>query len=225
MKDSDSVYDVLVAYFRDRIDLVQLDLVDVSRLYPAFDLSRICKLNDKLGLQFVKDVLGKCKKIRELLFVTEHPVEELLRAMKFSRIREIRIIDHITKIYTEMLAGVEVVRSVENKTENISNGNCGPDVSVIMNYNASASDDALLKFVHNSSRSYSLCFIDRNKDVMIDLSDLIRGKIVQLHFGQTWEKLLSLILMTSYLSAPKEGLGYQVILRALKQGIFPIWLN
>ena len=54
-----------------------------------------------------------------------------------------------------------------------------------MNYNASASDDALLKFVHNSSRSYSLGFIDRNKDVMIDLTDLIRGKIVQLHFGQT----------------------------------------
>ena len=114
MKDSDSVYNVLVSYVRDRIDLVQLNLVDVASLYPAFDLSHICKLNDKLGLQFVKDVMGKCKKIRELSFTTEHAVEEILRAMEFSKIREIRVIDHITKIYAEMLEGVEVVSSVEN---------------------------------------------------------------------------------------------------------------
>ena len=184
LKDSDSVYNVLVSYVRDRIDLVQLNLVDVASLYPAFDLSRICKLNDKLGLQFVKDVMGKCKKIRELSFTTEHAVEEILRAMEFSKIREIRVIDHITKIYAEMLEGVEVVRSVENKTENISNGYCGPDVSVIMNYNASASFEALLDFLRDSNRSFSLRLIVKSQDVMIDVSDLIKGKIVQLHFSQ-----------------------------------------
>ena len=124
------------------------------------------------------------KKIRELSFTTEHAVEEILRAMEFSKIREIRVIDHITKIYAEMLEGVEVVRSVENKTENISNGNCGPDVSVIMNYNASASDEALLDFLRNSNRSFSLRLIVKSQDVMIDVSDLIKGKIVQLHFSQ-----------------------------------------
>ena len=183
LKDSDRLYNALVLYIKDRVDFIQLDLVDGVSLYRAFDLSRVIKFNDNLSFQFIKDVLDTCENVRELSFAPEQTVEEVLPGI-FSRVRQVSVVDNVSKMYVKTIEDAQVCESGEDKRQIIGNGNLCPDEKIIMSYSASKRNEALLKFVHDSKRPFSLRLCDKNGNVMIDIGDMIKRKMVELHIGQ-----------------------------------------
>ena len=183
LKDSDRLYNELISYVKDRVDFIQLDLVDIVSLYPAFDLSRMIKFNDNLSFQFIKDVLGNCKNIRELSFAPERRVEEILSGF-FSKLRQVCVVDNINRMHRKTVQDVQIGGLRGDQKQTVRNGNLSPDIKIIMNYNASTNNEALLKFVHDSQTPFSLQLFDSCNNVMVDIADMMKRKMVQLHIGQ-----------------------------------------
>ena len=160
---------------------------DVVNVFPALDFCLADKLKDGLVLQFLKDVVVSCENTEVLSLTPEHPVGEILPLMRpvFSRIRTVCLaiggLALNTKLFesTRSLKHNDKVTARSEKTS--SSDDCDNEIDVVLNYSASKNDEALLNFVHKATRPFSLYFVNKNynEKPMVDLTNLIKGKIRQ----------------------------------------------
>ena len=191
-KNSDKLYELLLSYVKNKVDVCQLDLEDVASLYPALDFCLAAKLNDCLVLKFLKDLVGSCENTEVLSLTPEHPVPEILPLIRpvFSRIRTVCLAIGGLVLDTKLLANTRSfqqdnkVISISQATSELPEGDI--EIAVILNYSASQNDETLLDFVYKSSRPFSLYLVNRNFNLkpMVELSDLIKGNIRKFYIRQ-----------------------------------------
>ena len=88
VSDSVASYDKMKEYVRQKIDLVQLDLLDISVTYPALNVS---VPEDDPGSQFLFDVLKDCGRTQDLILVPGLPIKMILNAVASANLKMIQL--------------------------------------------------------------------------------------------------------------------------------------
>ena len=89
------VYQDLINFVTRKFDNVQLDLIDISELYPTLSYASAKRHKDELVLGFLNDVLSGCRNAEVLLLNDCFPVCEILSGMAatFSKLKSIMYVN------------------------------------------------------------------------------------------------------------------------------------
>ena len=79
-----AVYITIQEYTLKFVDLVQLDLADISSLYPALDFKAAVKEKNEIVCKFLHDIFSTCRKTRGFFMSPSSPVHQVLTAMASS---------------------------------------------------------------------------------------------------------------------------------------------
>ena len=79
--DKESVQKVIGEYFSQRIDAEEFDMIDLGKKFPFLDIRIAFKQNQQMVLNFMKDVLGRCRQITHIVMDTVHPVDWVLQSI------------------------------------------------------------------------------------------------------------------------------------------------
>ena len=151
----------------ERIDFVQLDLLDIAQLYPTLNYVQAYKYNDVLVLNFLNEILSECNRIKVLFLNHQiHGLQILSQMHKsFSSLRSIMCLN------CNELLDPGVLSYSKSETGD-------PELRVVLQNQPTEFTEELLQFLQASDRRYSLHFLahDLNKP-MVEFSLFTQGNV------------------------------------------------
>ena len=124
LSNRQAIYHSLCEYSLSYIDHVQLDLTDISVLYPTLNFNAAVKNNNELVSKFLHDILSSCRETNGLLLSTNSPVSIVLNAMNssLSRLKSIVIVNDSELLENNVPSKIFESNSVDllNSSEHLS---------------------------------------------------------------------------------------------------------
>ena len=164
------VLDCLKTYILDRINVVQLDLDDLGRIFPALDIDHVHKMKAELRGSFLEDVLPKCDQTKDLIVPRRNDDRRdagvLSCESRMQNLTSVTVVDDSTDVIT---TDVDVIQEES-----------GPeDFSVVISCREEIDIDELL--THCIAPDKQACVQMVVKGEALDLSEVAKGDIKQLH--------------------------------------------
>ena len=118
-----------------------MDFHDIGMVYPALDISLTQKEKDEIVMQLVLDALSDCRKVKEIILGSSHPVERVLSAVKsvWADLRRI----HLGGFQSAL--PVDIVKDIGSD-----------DLDVVIDNQEGSGLDQLLQVMQNSERPFSV---------------------------------------------------------------------
>ena len=176
-QNTKKVYEALVSFVKDHLDLAQLDFRDIVDHYPALDFSFAERQEDELVLGFLKDVISACNNTEVLFLPSDGPVEYMLPTTKqtFPKLKMIRLFQSSNTSSTDITAYTRSLLSKSESSEQM-------EINVILTSCTGVRVQQILHFLQTLSTPYSLHFLNSRteKKSMVNVVDLLKGNIVKL---------------------------------------------
>ena len=162
------VLDCLKTYVLNRINVVQLDLDDLGRIFPTLDIDHVHKMKAELRISVLEDVLPKCDETKDLIVTRRNDDRRdagvLSCGSRMHNLRSVTLVDGMTHVFT---TEVEVIQE------------SGPeDFNVVTSCREEIDIDELL--THCMAPDKQACVQMVVKGDELDLSEVAKGDIKQL---------------------------------------------
>ena len=156
---------------RQKIDLVQLDLQDISLSYPALDIS---VSEDDLGSQFLLDVIKICGKTRDLILVPIIPIRRILNLVNVTS-PQLKLV--LLGEEQNILQG-DILRNISSEYLNVIVDNQGGEPL-----------DQLLNWLDTVERPFAMFFVAGNHSaLMVDFTSFAKPSLKDLYINTKKDK-------------------------------------
>ena len=80
--DEEKIQNVISGYIVQQIDGKDFNLIDLGKKFPFLDIRVAFRQKQQMVLNLMKDVLGRCRQITQIVMDTEHPVDWVLQSIR-----------------------------------------------------------------------------------------------------------------------------------------------
>ena len=163
---SPTVSEKLRAYLLNRIDFEQLNLANVSALYPALDFQQVLEMKDKIVVAFLKDLLANCKRTRYLIMSRYVSIDWTLKALR-------HVLSNVTSIHVWSTLYDDICTISEPETSN--------DFVEIIVHGSKMAYDVVLNAAALYAKKISLTLVlDQEEDPEVNLSRFLHKDLKSL---------------------------------------------
>ena len=160
-----NLYRVLAQFMSEKFDMIQLELADVERLYPALEIKNRKKLTKELGKNILTEALAFCDRTNEIIIRHEGLMNEMFDYCPMSNVKNVRSVDRFLPVTSPF--------SLLRKQES------GDEFSVVISHSDYGSIDELLWFCESEGKKPSLYIQPTTEET--DLCEYVKGCVQKVH--------------------------------------------
>ena len=166
------IYDNITSYVSDEIDVVDMNLAVILDVHPAINIRYAMNSKDILILEFFRDALSKCRKIKRLQLSSDDPILWILDSLQdnLKRLSSVEIVSYLYGKFGLTFSPSSMPSSVPG------------DLNIILPAEECHILDKLLKKLSCISKQLAIFIVPTAMEEYLNLSDFVKQNIRKLHF-------------------------------------------